>query len=338
MHIKEDPACVRIERHFKSSRAVSSPNMPVDTSWNGAERPGLTQARPRVFFHHPLQPGVESVSVHPTGYLHFLPDHATIRSDEVSRSCLHIPPPNYRIPLSRLAQAGLFMLQGRPRSLGADFKWLTSDLPVSPVVRGSDNIPTSGPYVVAANHYERPGLWMGWSAMIVARTIYEHTGERLRWIAISEWHQYRLGFVPVPPAITHWIFGRFFDTFGFISMAPAVAGVQERRQGVRAALDAVKAGDAIGIFPEANIGATPAMIEAQPGSGSFVLAMSQRGASIIPLGLFEVNRRLNAVFAPPVDLSETHDLSRADRDAAVRDKVMRAIAALLPEELRGFYA
>ena len=138
---------------------------------------------------------------------------------------------------------------------------------------GVDHLPVEGPFILVANHYERPGLWMGWPGMIMARAVFEHTAGRLRLIAISEWKEYRVAGILRSPSITRFIFGRFFHTFGFIAMEPEGADPHARAEGVRAALQAIRTGEPIGIFPEGNIGLTPAMIRAQSGSGNFLLAL-----------------------------------------------------------------
>jgi 1-acyl-sn-glycerol-3-phosphate acyltransferase len=246
--------------------------------------------------------------------------------------------PSYRIPLYRLLQAGLYMVMNRPRNIGDDFHYLAPRLPVTPVITGADRLPATGSYILVANHYERPGLWMGWPGMIMSRAVYEHTHRRLRLIAISEWKDYKVAGIPIPPPITRFIFSRFFDTFGFIAMEPEGADPHARAEGVRAALLAAKQGEGIGIFPEGNIGPTPAMIKTQAGSASFVLALSARGAPVLPTGLFEDAGRLHVVFGEPVELSDIRGLAKSHRDEAADRRIMGAVAALLPPDVRGFYS
>lgn len=249
-----------------------------------------------------------------------------------------IAKPAYRIPIYRFIQAGYYTLRRRPRNLGSDFKYLRRNLPQPPVVEGAQHLPRSGPFVVVANHYERPGLWMGWTGMIMAHALLEHTGRRIRWVAISEWRDYKLWGVPIPPIITKFVFGRFFHTFGFIPMEPQGRSPWARARGVRDAVDAATSGDVIGIFPEGDIGKTSAMIEAQPGSGGLLLVLNKRGAVIIPAGLFESECRLHVSIGPPVDLSACTALPRPSQDETARRSCMTAVAQLVPSQLRGFYA
>ena len=63
-------------------------------------------------------------------------------------------------------------------------------------------------------------------------------------------------------------------------MEPEGASARDRALGVRGAVEAVKRGDAVGIFPEGNIGPTSAMIRAQQGSRSLLtrFELAGRGA------------------------------------------------------------
>ena len=245
--------------------------------------------------------------------------------------------PIYRLPVYRLGQTAFYMLRNQPRNLGQDFRFLINNLPATPVVAGSDNLPATGPCVLVANHYERPGLWMGWSGAMLARAVHEHSGLRLRLVAITEWSDYRLGPFIVPPALTRCLCGRFFRVFGFIPMEPASAGASRRADGVRRGLQAVRKGEIIGLFPEGDIGETPAMIPAQEGSGSFMLALAARGAPIIPVGIFENDGRLHIRFGPPVDVDAARGAPRKTRDRAASYLAMTAVASLVPPEIQGSY-
>lgn len=247
------------------------------------------------------------------------------------------PSPQYRLPYHHMVQCGYYMLRGSPRNLGDDFRSLIPHLPAGPRVKGVEHLSVGGPLVIVGNHYQRPGLWLGWTAMIAGRAVFEHTKRSVRWVAISEWDNYRLFGVVIPNALTRAIFGRFQRTFGFITMAPTNAPTQERARSVRAALEAVGTGAIVGIFPEGDIGPTPALIPARLGTGLFLTALQSRKARIIPLGVSEERGTLNVVFGPPVDLSEVRALPRPQQDEMARTLAMTAVARLLPIELRGAY-
>jgi len=246
--------------------------------------------------------------------------------------------PTYRLPLYRLMQAAWYMARDKPRNLGEDFRFLLHTLPAAPDIEGSENLPRNGAYVLVANHYERPGLWMGWTGMALARSVWEHGGRRLRIIAIAHWTDYRIGPIPIPSAVTRVLFRRFFRVFGFIAMEPASAGPRGRAEGVRRTLHALADGDPVVLFPEGDIGETPAMIPAQPGTGSFLLAMVARGAPLIPTAIYESCGRLTIRFGAPLDAVPSTKGNREERDRFASVLIMRSVAGMLPPALRGAYA
>ncbi len=240
----------------------------------------------------------------------------------------------YRIPFHHLAQAVYFLVLGRPRNLGVDFDWLVPHLPSFPIVEGTENLPARGPLVIVGNHYQRDGLWMGWSAMLLGRAIYEHCGSDVHWIAITEWDNYRIAGIPIPNSVTRFIFDRFFRTFGFIGMVPPSAPVADRARSVRKILETVSRGGLVGIFPEGGIGETPALIEAVPGSGALVLRLS-RLAPVVPAAVYDSEEGLVIRFGSQLSLTLQEEGPKSEQDAKVRAIMMGALARLLPESLRG---
>src|SRR5947209_8732914 len=57
------------------------------------------------------------------------------------------------------------------RSMLVDCAYLVSRLEPAPVIEGADLVPASGPLVIAANHYQRPGLWIGWAGAVVTLAV-----------------------------------------------------------------------------------------------------------------------------------------------------------------------
>jgi len=228
------------------------------------------------------------------------------------------------------------MLRGRPRNLGADFKWLIPHLPSLPSVKGAEHLARDRRQVIVGNHYQRPGLWMGWSAMLLGRAVFEHTGANVHWVAITQWRDYRLGILPVPPLVTQAIFARFYETFGFLGMAPEYASVGERAASVRHLLEVSRSGEVVGIFPEGDVGPTPALIQAVPGTGALLLRLAGR-ADIVPAAVYDGESSVEIRFGAAVDLEAVRHLPQESRDDEARGLVMKAVAALLPTRLKGVY-
>ena len=77
------------------------------------------------------------------------------------------------------------------------------------------------------------------------------------------------------------------------------------------------------------------LIEAMPGSGRALYALSSRGLPLLPAAVWEEDGRLHAHFGEPLSKSQLLIRNANELDACVRALVMRRIAALLPPMLRG---
>lgn len=253
------------------------------------------------------------------------------------------PPEGYRYGSSyapsweNRLRALLYIALGKPRSLARDALLAMTNMPAPPSVRGAEHIPARGPFVVVANHYERPGLWMAWPALLVSHAVQERCGQDTCWIAIQEWESLRLWGVDVPPAATRAVFERAFHTYGILGMPPPYAEASARAAAMRKATGMVRSGSIIGVMPEGDVGATPELLPAKEGAGAFLLLLAAAGAGILPVGLFEEDSRLVARFGAPFLLKPGKEVARADRDRWASEQTMRAIRDLLPEPLWGVY-
>lgn len=245
--------------------------------------------------------------------------------------------PGYRPSIDSIVRGVAYIALGRPRSLAHDALFALADMPTPPRIRGIEHVPETGPMVLAANHYERPGLWMAWPALFVSQAIMQRTGRDTHWVAIEEWESFALFGVPISPEVVRRVFARAFNTYGIIAMPSPTAPGAARAASVRSTARLVREGAIIGIMPEGDVGATPELLPAREGVGTFLGLLTAGGAPIIPVGLYEEDGRLVAHFGVSMTPEVPRGASREDADRLIREQVMRAIAALLPEALRGAY-
>jgi hypothetical protein len=104
---------------------------------------------------------------------------------------------------------------------------------------------------------------------------------------------------------------------------------------VRAAAAALRT-DSVGVFPEGYT--SYRLIEARPGSGTLVALLSRGRVPVLPAGVFEEGEQMVVRFGAPFLPEAGNRENRDAADAALRRRMMVAIGALLPEELRGVYA
>ena len=245
--------------------------------------------------------------------------------------------PNYRPSWANVLRGIYYIARGQPRSLAHDTLWAMANMPLPARVRGADLIPERGPFVVVANHYERPGLWMAWPAMFVAHVIQERTGQDIHWIAIEEWESFSLWRLPIPASLIRQVFQRTFNAYGILAMSPPDAPAAARARSMRIATQEIKEGGIIGLMPEGDVGPTPELLQAREGAGAFLLLLAAAGACILPVGLYEEEDHLITHVGPPFDLVPAREIPKDERDRWVRDRVMLSLRDLLPEPLWGVY-
>ena len=188
-------------------------------------------------------------------------------------------------------------------------------------VEGRENIPPTGPVIVAVNHTHNMdpaliGVIMPWPVRFLAkRELVTQGNAASRWI-VRNW-----GMIPI---------------------------TRDRldREALRTARDYLQGGGAIGMFPEGTRSRDGRLGQARPGTGFLALTS---GAPVLPVGIEGAvsvghnpivaarRPRLTARIGALLDFSELSASRADDRFERATDEIMRAIAGLLPEQMRGYY-
>jgi hypothetical protein len=249
----------------------------------------------------------------------------------------------YHFPRIGLALWAVDWLLGRRRSFAGDSRWTLRDVRPRPRAEGEEHIPRRGPFVVVANHYERPGLNTHFAGMHVSQVVARRRPQapEVHWIVTSEWFGRRLGILPVPDAFWRWTFRRAARVYDFVVMPRSPERVTARAAALRQAIACAlgrggRSGEPLGLMPEAL--GKGVLIEAMAGVGLFLKVLSDHGLPILPVGLLERDGALTAVFGPTFRLELSATAGQEELDRLAREQVMVAVGRLLPREYRGFYA
>ena len=180
-------------------------------------------------------------------------------------------------------------------------------------VSGVENLPRSGPVVLASNHLSNLDPFFLGAAC----------PRQIHWMAKSElWKSRLLG------QAIEWLGG-----------FPVRRG-QADRESIRAALRILDAGAVLGIFPEGRRQPSGHLGQPAPGVGLF---SSRPGVVTIPVAITGTNEirsgsrlhfgKVTVSFGRPVD-TEVAGAGRAERNSIVSYRIMEALAALLAQEWR----
>lgn len=169
-----------------------------------------------------------------------------------------------------------------------------------PLVGGLENLPADPRFVLAANHYQRKGLWILHPASVLTQAIVQRYGPLnppVRWLVTANWPRWRIGPLSfrspgdlLLPRVAHalWAF-----PVSFQGSDPLFTALSLRRL-----LEELPETDCpIGIFPEGVAGTAGRIGPALPGVGRLLRRI---GRPVVPALIVEQSGRLTVRFGLPV--------------------------------------
>ena len=164
-----------------------------------------------------------------------------------------------------------------------------------PVIEGAENLPPSPTFVLAANHYQRKGLWILFPAAILTQVIRQHYGPGdppVRWMVTANWPPVRLG--PVSFASPGDILlPRVAKALACYPVSFAGSNKTFTAGSIRRILrEAPKANRPLGIFPEGVGGSAGVFTDPIPGVERLFAHLAKSGMPVLPVCIGEANGRL----------------------------------------------
>ena len=210
------------------------------------------------------------------------------------------------------------------RSLARDSTEMTSRITPVPAVTGAELIPRCGSFVVAANHCQRRGLWIGWPGAVVTAAIASQRsdGHAVNWLVTGGLRLWQPGQRGPEIPITGYLFRRMARTYGITALP--LTGSARRAAALRSWLRGLDRGEALGLFPEGLSGRSGELHPPEPGFDGLSHLLARRVATILPVASFEEGGKLHVRFGAPFPAASSED-------------TMKAIAALLPLSQRGLF-
>jgi hypothetical protein len=245
-------------------------------------------------------------------------------------------PPNYRYPANVTLSIVRDLFLGRRRSFARDAAELAKGIRRLRIIGTIP--PDADPLLFLINHYSRPGFQAWWMAIGLESAV----GREMHWSMTSAWT------FPDPlrsrliTPLTEWMLARVARMYGFTLMPPMPPRPQDaarRANSVRRILRAARVSrPPMAMAPEGMDSPDGRLMQPPPGAGRFIAHLADAGYTLVPVGAYEEEDGFSLNFGSAFRLP-----SSAPPDADARDRetvkiVMRSIAALLPESLRGIYS
>ena len=185
-------------------------------------------------------------------------------------------------------------------------------------IHGLENLPPRGPYIIVTNHLSAIDPPLILASIPACITVFAADTHR---------HEF--------------IVGGLMNALGAIWVRRG----EVDREALRSALDVLKAGGVIGVAPEGTRSRTGGLLEGKIGAAYLanradvpLVPVALAGTEVgLPSVLRLTRPRLTVILGKPFRLPEAD--SRADRQQlqAHTQLIMRTLAAMLPEKLRGVY-
>lgn len=235
-------------------------------------------------------------------------------------------PIRYPVPWRQVAGLTPYIAQRRRRNLDEFTRAIVARMDPPPRFEGLDLLPAHPRFLLAANHYQRKGLWILHSASAVTQALVERYGPHeapVRWLVTANWPRLRLGpFSFRSPG--DWLLPKVAYALWCYPVSFAGSNPAYTARSLRAVLkNARDAERPVGLFPEGVAGAAGALTDPLPGTERLIAQLARTGLPAAPCGISESEGRFVIRFGavvPAAELAAAPDAARL---------VMRRVAALL---------
>lgn len=197
----------------------------------------------------------------------------------------------------------------------------------------------AGRTLFVTNHYSAPGFSALWIAIALAAAI----PQDVHWVMTSAWTFPHHPLRKVLRRVSEQALRRIALVYDFTLMPPMPPDPREadlRAIAIRELFSLARKNPALSFalvpegrdFPGGILGEPPA------GVGRFIFEFSKLGFEIQPVGFYSDKKSMILNFGKPFIFQDIdYEMPKANFDAMISQKIMTAIAQLLPVHLRGQY-
>ena len=177
----------------------------------------------------------------------------------------------------------------------------------APIITGQENLPSSPRFVLAANHYQRPGLWIMHPASVLTQAIRQHYGPAdppVRWLVTANWPPIKLGPLHFrsPGDI---LLPRVADALACYPVSFARTNPGYTARSLRRILrEAPHLNRPLGVFPEGVAGTAGNLTDPLPGVDRLLTHLAKLGLPVQPAAISERHQRLVFRLGPTITCAD----------------------------------
>ena len=182
-----------------------------------------------------------------------------------------------------------------------------------PAVRGLALLPPSPKFVLAANHYQRKGLWILHPCSVITVALQRHyrlEDPPVRWVVTANWPPWKLGPWTIPSP-GDWLLPRVAHALHCYPVSFAGTDPAMTARSYRALLKDLDR--PLGLFPEGVAGTAFHEADPLPGVERLLLLLAKKNWPVVPCRIAENESRLDVQFRETIQPAE---LLRAGEAAA----------------------
>jgi len=214
-------------------------------------------------------------------------------------------PLQHKVPWGLVLGLGGKIRRGERTSIDEFTAAIVQRLDPPPMFRGLENLPQSPRFVLAANHYQRKGLWILHTAAALTRPIRDRyqPDPPIRWIVTANWPPWKLGPVKFSSP-GDWLLPKVAHTLWCYPVSFAGANPRYTARSLRAILrEAGQMQCPLGIFPEGVAGVAGQLHPPLPGVDRLLSHLAKAGVPVLPARVSE-SAGLIIRFGPLIQTNE----------------------------------